>query len=202
MPGLEGPFIQRQVVGSVRLSNSTMETMTQLGRRNCFACHDSGARMELGIPAMNMNISHVLIDGLVQRHELALGAAVEPSKMRAQQLESYAQVQQLLNEFVKQNHVPIGSTPYGAFWDKMTYKEFTEGTIPGVADAEGKPLKVLVVNKPLESNLILALRGAKGSVFDPVEGALGRMPPSGPFLPEKDIDLIAKWIEGGCRNKP
>jgi hypothetical protein len=201
-PDLEGPSIQRRTAGSVRLSNSSMETFTQLGRRNCFACHDTGARQDLGLPPMNMNLSHVLIDGLLHRRQLAR-THVKPLRLKeGQQLNSYAAVQALLNDFVKSNHVPIGSAPYGAFWDKMGYKEFTTGNIPGISDAAGKPLKVLVNRNSRESNLIRALRGTRGSIFDPVEGAVGRLPPTGPFMHEDDINLIADWIDRGCPNKP
>jgi hypothetical protein len=191
------------VAGSVRLSNATMETFTQLGRKNCFACHDTGERRDRGVPGMNMNLNHALVNGLVQRDEVARAPA-EPVRVKeALPIKSYTEVQALLNDFVQKNNVPIASTPYGAFWNRMTYKEFTEGDLPGVtAPLTGKPLKVLVVTKPGESNLILALRGAAGSVFDPVEGSVGRLPPTGPFMNDEDIKRIADWIEQGCRNEP
>src|SRR5207244_11464226 len=171
-PGLDGPDIQRRTAGSVRLSNTTMETFTQLGRRNCFACHDTGARGDLGLPAMNMNLNHVLVNGLLQRDE-ATRNPVQALKMKP--LGSYADVQSLLNDFVMKNKVPIGATPYGPFWNKMSYTEFTRGNIPGISDpVTGKPLKVLVVKNSRGSNLVRALRGARGSVLDPVEAPAGR----------------------------
>jgi hypothetical protein len=199
-PGLTGPYIQRRTTGSVRLSNSTMETFTQLGRKNCFSCHDSGARGDLGLPAMNMNLSHVLTDGLGQFDKL-VHQRVAPIRVKAGPLKSYAEVRRLLNDFVEKNDVPIGSAPYGPFWEDMSYKEFIEGNIPGVLDPAGKPLKVLVVKNSMESNLVKALRGTKGSVFDPVEGTTGRLPPSGPFMNEGDIKQIADWIHRGCPNE-
>lgn len=200
-PGLGGPYIQRRVVGSVRVSNSTMETQTQLGRRNCFACHDTAEHGQHGIPAMNMNVSHILLDGLVRRHDLARLPVKRPDGPDGP-LQSYAAVRDLLNDFVTRNAVPIGSTLHGPFWNRMTYKEFTEGAIPGFVDGAGKPLNVLVTGNARESNLVLALRGAAGTAFDPVDGRLGRMPTTGPFLHEKDIDRIADWIDRGCPDQP
>jgi hypothetical protein len=203
VPGLDGPAIQRRVAGSVGLSNVTMETFTQLGRKNCFACHDTGERGDQGIPAMNMNFNHALVNGLLQRDDLARTQTIALFAKAAAPLKSYAEIQGLLNDFVKKHNVPIASAPYGAFWNKMTYKEFTEGNIPGVTSpVTGKPLKVLVVKNSRASNLIQALQGVKGSAFDPVEGPLGRLPPTGPFMHGEDIDRIADWIDRGCPNEP
>jgi hypothetical protein len=197
-PGLEGPKILRRSTGSVRLANTTMETFAQQGRRNCFACHDTGRREDLGLPAMNMNLSHVLINGLLQRDEFARTSAQPIPALAAKAPKSYAEVRRLLDDFVGANNVPLASTAYGAFWDEMDYKKFTEGDIPGVTDPAGKPLKILVVKKSGESNIIKLLRGTRGSVFDPVEGTVGRLPPSGPFMDERDIRRIAEWIDKGC----
>jgi hypothetical protein len=202
-PGLEGPKIQRRAAGSTRLSNTTMETFTQQGRKNCFACHDTAARRDLGLPRMNMNLNHTLINGLLLREEVNR-IEVKPVLARASPpLMSYAEVRALLNDFVKKNDVPIEYAPYGPFWNTMGYKEFTEGNIPGVSDpATGKPLKVLVVNRSGESNIVRALRGVSRTVFDPVEGAVGRLPPTGPFMSPEDINRIADWIDRGCPNAP
>ena len=62
--------------GSPNLNNSTMETFTQTFA-NCFTCHTTTGTNTSGglaIPAMNMNLSHVLTDGLVSR-ETALRKA-------------------------------------------------------------------------------------------------------------------------------
>jgi hypothetical protein len=82
----------------------------------------------------------------------------------------------------------------------MDYKEFTQGNIPGIKDSAGKPLKILVVGNSRRSNLILALRGTSGTIFDPVRGTAGRLPPTGPFMSNDDIDEIARWIDAGCPN--
>jgi len=198
-PGLTGPPILRRTTGSVRLSNTTMETFAQLGRKNCFACHDTAARDDLGLPAKNMNLSHTLTEGLLQRAYAAQNP-VGPVGTKEARLNSYAEVQNLLNDYIKKFAVPIAATPYGAFWNKMSYNEFIEGNIPGVLSREGKPLRILVVSKPEESNLIQALRGTKGTDFDPIDGVVGRLPMTGPFMNEADIDQLADWIKRGCPN--
>jgi hypothetical protein len=199
-PGLEGPYIQRRVEGSVHLSNTTMETFNQLGRKNCFACHDTGSRGDIGLPAMNMNLVHSLTDALLQRDQL-YRATTKLVRLKAEKpLKSYAAVRALLNDFIQSKEVAIESAPYGAFWNKMDYKEFIQGNIPGISDPSGKPLKVLVVGNARRSNLILALRGTSGTIFDPVHGTAGRLPPTGPFMSNEDVEKIAKWIDAGCPN--
>ena len=70
-PGLSGPRIQARTTGSVHLSNATMETFTQPPNRskNCFACHGTAADADHDLPAMNLNVSHILQDQLVQRRK-------------------------------------------------------------------------------------------------------------------------------------
>ena len=57
-----------QLKGSVLLCNATMETFVQ--GNSCFLCHTTTPTSTSGglpIPAMDMNLSHVLTDGLVTR---------------------------------------------------------------------------------------------------------------------------------------
>ncbi|QIF06049.1 hypothetical protein G5S37_12135 [Roseimicrobium sp. ORNL1] len=116
-------------------------------------------------------------------------------------LNSYADVQALLDTFVANNNVPINLAPHRAFWKTMTYQEFITGNIPRVEDPDtGNPLKVLVVNDSKNSNLIMSLSGTPGTIFDPNTGSIGQMPPSGPFMDPADIARIADWIDRGCPN--
>jgi len=97
-------------------------------------------------------------------------------------LQSYADVKALLNDFMKLNKGPIDFAPHGAFWNEMTHKQFIEGDVPGVTDrTTGKPLKVLIVGNGKDSNIIMALRGAKGSIFERETGSTGQMPLHAPF---------------------
>lgn len=70
MPSATQPF---ELHGSIDLANTTMETYHQ--NLNCFTCHTTQATSTnsgLNIPAMNMNLSHILTDGLVQRKSAQL----------------------------------------------------------------------------------------------------------------------------------
>ena len=136
-----------------------------------------------------------------------LAAAFSPDDVQAQAqdspaLRSYAEVQALLNSFMKRNKGKIEFAPHEAFWNDMSHKQFIEGNVPGVKGPAGEPLKILIVGNSRESNIIVALRGGKGSVFDSEKGAIGRMPPVGPFLSDQEIDRLADWIDRGCPGSP
>jgi hypothetical protein len=120
----------------------------------------------------------------------------------ASALKSYAEVQALLNGFMKRNKGKIEFAPHEAFWNAMSYRQFIEGNVPEVSDPAGKPLKILVVGNAGESNIIMALRGTAGSIFDREKGAIGRMPPIGPFMSDEEIDRLADWIDRGCPDGP
>lgn len=151
---------------------------------------------------MNMNLSHILINGLVQRAEVTTTRVKAAWAKGTTPLNSYSDVQTLLNDFVKQNNIPIQSSPHGRFWNG-SYKQFVEGDVPGVTDpATHKPLKVLVVGNSKQSNVVMALRGTQGSIFDPETGSIGRMPPSGPFMSDEDINRLADWIDRRCPEGP
>jgi hypothetical protein len=203
-PDLTGSAIQDLATGSTRLSNATMETFTQNLARNCFVCHNvSGTEAD-----KNINLSHAILNAVIQRKEATQFASRAPGPIKTLgKLASFKEVQELLNGFVAENDVPIGQAPYRDFWNAtpdgpMTYEKFIAGDLPGVADPEtGKPLNILVKKDAAHSNLILALRG-EGPLFDPVTGTVGRMPPTGPFLPDDEIKLLAEWIDAGCPNGP
>jgi hypothetical protein len=121
----------------------------------------------------------------------------------AHALRSYADVRALLDDFMKLNKGHIGYSVHGAFWNEMSYREFIEGNVPGVSDrATGKPLKILVIGNSRESNIIMALRGHVGSPFDRDTGSIGRMPPTGPYMHENDMNRLADWIDRGCPDVP
>jgi len=125
------------------------------------------------------------------------------SALNALALKSYADVQALLSGFMKQTNGPIEISPHGAFWNEMPYRQFIEGDLPEVTDrTTGKPLKILIVGNARESNIIMALRGTKGSMFDQETGSFGRMPPTGPYLSDQDINRLADWIDRGCPDGP
>jgi hypothetical protein len=111
-------------------------------------------------------------------------------------LNNYADVQAALNAFVKQAGVTPGQAPHGAFWNSLTYTQFTTGNVPGVQT--GGPWQILVIGDSKSSNIIQILSGV-GSAFN----AFGQMPqPSPPYEPEQStlITDLAAWIDAGCPN--
>jgi len=125
----------------------------------------------------------------------------EDSKV-ATTITSYAQLGQYINDILAANgESPVGP-PHGQFWDTLTYGEFITGNVPNVIDPNsGQPMKILVVGDSAASNLIQALEGAPGTVFDPNTGAFGQMPANGPpFFSADQIAPIAAWIDAGCPN--
>ncbi len=121
--------------------------------------------------------------------------------MNPSPLKSYAQVQAFIAKVLTDNGEQGGvpGSPHGAFWSKLTYEQFVNGSVPGVKDpSTGQPLSILVKGNSTKSNLILALQG-KGSLFDPNTGAFGQMPANGPPMFTTDqIAQIAGWIDNGC----
>ncbi len=112
---------------------------------------------------------------------------------------TYVGVKELLDRFIADNNVPISFAPHGPFWRTMAYADFVNGNIPNVEHPDtGEPLKVLVVGDADASNLIMTLRGTAGTIFDPETGLIGRMPPTGPFMPDDDIQKLADWINAGA----
>jgi hypothetical protein len=117
-------------------------------------------------------------------------------------LKSYAEVRALLNDFMARNKGGIDVAPHEAFWNAMSYQQFIESNVPEVTGPGGEPLKILVVGDAGASNIIMALRGAVGTIFDSQKGAIGRMPPIGPFMTAEEIDRLAEWIDRGCPDEP
>ena len=117
-------------------------------------------------------------------------------------LKSYAEVQAMLSVFMKRNKGKIEFAPHEAFWNAMSYRQFIEGNVPEVSGPAGEPLKILIVGNARESNIIMALRGTRGSVFDREKGTIGRMPPIPPFMSDNEIDRLADWIDRGCPEGP
>src|SRR5262245_39800761 len=116
-------------------------------------------------------------------------------------LNSYADVQKYLNNLIATLGSNIGGAPHGAFWNTLSFQQFTTGPVPGVKSAPGDPpnpqgtWKILVVGSSKSSNIIKALGGVApfdGSVFP-------QMPADGPPFATKDqIQPLADWIDRKC----
>jgi hypothetical protein len=115
-------------------------------------------------------------------------------------LNTFADVQQFITKVLTDNGEIGGvpGSPHQAFWNTLTYQQFTTGNVPGVKDDAGQPLPILVKGDSAHSNLILSLRG-QGPLFDPTTGSIGQMPANGPpMFTDDQIDSIAGWIDAGC----
>jgi hypothetical protein len=111
-----------------------------------------------------------------------------------------------INGILKQNKLAEGvaDAPHQNFWEKLSYKEFTTGNVPGVDTGPSPPYRILVVGNGANSNLVMALQG-KGPLFDKDNGAIGRMPanaspPDMPFFTDAQIEPIIDWINRRCPN--
>ena len=119
--------------------------------------------------------------------------------MAITKLNHYGEVQQFIASILKTNGQGWAGAPHKNFWETLSYAEFVNGNVPHVKDSAGLPMPILVKGKSAQSNLILSLRGAKGTAFDPDTGAIGQMPANGPpFFTDDQIDSIADWIDRGC----
>ena len=109
---------------------------------------------------------------------------------------NYADVQAGLDAFVSQAGVNIDGAPHGAFWQSMSYTDFTTGDIPNVSS--GGPWPVLVIGHSDQSNIIQILEGIGAAAKK-----FGRMPrPRPPYDPEQSetITALAAWIDAKCPN--
>jgi hypothetical protein len=117
-------------------------------------------------------------------------------------LNSFAEVQAFITEVIEQNKkegAPPPRSPHKAFWESLTYEQFTTGNVPGVLDPTTKlPISILVKGDSDSSNLILSLRG-QGPLFNPNNGPFGQMPANGPpMFTDDQIHQLAEWIDEGC----
>jgi len=109
--------------------------------------------------------------------------------MPRQQLNSYADVQTFFDDFITANQINIDDSPHGPFWNTLSYDDFVNGDVPGVAG-----VKILVSGSSANSNLVKILKGSLtvgGRTFR-------RMPGGGPFMSSDMIASLADWIDRGC----
>jgi hypothetical protein len=109
---------------------------------------------------------------------------------------NYSDVQAGLTSFVNTAGVNIQGAPHGAFWQSMSYDDFTTGYIPGVTPST--PWLILIVGDSANSNIIQILEG-RGAAFS----KFGQMPrPRPPYNPEQAdlITALAAWIDAKCPN--
>jgi len=108
-------------------------------------------------------------------------------------LKSYADVQALLDTFVKNAGVDPAAAPHGVFWHTLNYQQFITGNVPNVQPV----FKILVVGNSQQSTIIQILKGIGDAAND-----FGQMPQPNPPYPGQDdvITALANWIDAQCPN--
>jgi hypothetical protein len=104
-------------------------------------------------------------------------------------LNTFADVQAFMNQFVADHGTDLSGSPHADFWSK-DYHSFVNGDVPGVLG-----VKILVKGDAEHSNLILILRGplAVGNK------RFSRMPADGSgFMTDEQIAALAAWINADC----
>jgi hypothetical protein len=130
-------------------------------------------------------------------------------------LTNFLQVQQWFNQFITNNAIPIGP-PHQNFWNNLDYNAFVNGPVPGVTDPTKQPpntvpIPILIKGDGAHSNIVYALSGTQGTLWDPNpstnpagRNGFGQMPPGGPYfaLPgqpgQPQIQDLIDWIDADC----
>ena len=115
-------------------------------------------------------------------------------------LTSFADVKQLFDDFSKNNNIDNADAPHHAFWDDLTYENFVNGNVPNVTDPNNNnPIPILKKGDGAHSNIIYALSGTQGTLWDPNNPAgFGQMPQGGPYFSSQQIQELSDWITAGC----
>jgi hypothetical protein len=112
---------------------------------------------------------------------------------------SYAELGELIKQVLTTNGEwgGVARAPHKDFWFSLSYEDFTTGNVPGVADGDGNPVRILIPGNSQESALIQVLKGV--GIADPNSGFVERMPANGPpWFTEEQISEIADWIDANC----
>ena len=114
-------------------------------------------------------------------------------------LTSFADVQAFFNNFIAANNIDIGGAPHGAFWN-TSYDNFVNGNVPNVLDPNTNlPIPILKKGDGAHSNIVYAISGAPGTLWDPNNPAgFGQMPAGGPYFSTAQIQDLSDWITAGC----
>jgi hypothetical protein len=155
-------------------------------------------QMPAGGPYMSTAMINELSDWIT-RGCPETATATTDSEMEVLALPNFAAVQALLNNFISSNNIQISGAPHGAFWE-TSYNNFVAGNVPGgITDPNGNPIPILTKGDGAHSNIIYALAGTPGTLWDPNNPAgFGQMPAGGPFMTADQIQQISGWITNGC----
>jgi hypothetical protein len=90
----------------------------------------------------------------------------------------------------------VAGPPHGAFWNTLSYTDFVYGPVPNVIDPNTyQPISILCKGNGAQSNIIFALSGTPGTLWDPNNPAgFGQMPRGGPYFSAAQIQELSDWI--------
>src|SRR3954447_26107116 len=114
-------------------------------------------------------------------------------------LTTFAEVQAFFDNFIKDHNISLAVAPPLPFWD-TPYDNFVNGNVPGGSETAdpntGQPLKILIIGDGDHSNIIYALRGTTGTVWEKntPNSAFVQMPYNGPYFTDAQIDELRDWI--------
>lgn len=110
-------------------------------------------------------------------------------------INSYAAVQNLLNDFVTSAGVTPALAPHKVFWEDLDYNEFVTGNVPGV---QGGTIPILVKGDADSSNLIKILKGPLTSFR--INQMPEYSPPYNAASPSQSdvINGLTYWIINNC----
>jgi len=115
-------------------------------------------------------------------------------------LNSFADVQNFFNDFITNNNITVGK-PHFEFWNTVSYTDFVTGTVPNVTVPNTAPpqsIPILTKGDGEHSNIIYALSGTPGTLWDPNTGVFPQMPEGGPYFSDAQIQELSAWITAGC----
>jgi hypothetical protein len=104
-------------------------------------------------------------------------------------INSYDELKNFLNQILKDNgqYDDTEGAVHHAFWNSMTYVEFTTGKVPRVG------ARILIPGDPDDSNLIQVLKGTSDKY--------PQMPADGPpYFTGDQVDSVYDWIKRNCPN--
>jgi hypothetical protein len=100
-------------------------------------------------------------------------------------INTYADVQQMFNDYVQFNGITINGSPHLAFWNSLSYNDFITMDVPNAG-----PIKICDCGNAANSAIVQILKGGYHGYPE--------MPKGGPYFPEEQIDKFAEWIDKNC----
>ena len=81
-----------------------------------------------------------------------------------------------------------------------SYNKYVGGNVTHVVDpGTNLPIPILIKGDGVHSNIVYALSGTPGTLWDPNNPAgFGRMPKGGPYFSPPQIQDLIDWIKAGC----